>query len=555
MERRIFKRLCLIALLTLVISTISSLTIYYNFYKGSSERDLINLTEIIKINLNDTDSDIAYLNNIKNIDDEIRISYFDENADVLFDSKKDISKMTNHSDRPEIIDANKYGMSDTKRYSNTFSKNNYYVAIKINNGNIIRLSRENENIFGAFLKVLPLDILLSVVIFIFAIILSKYATRKILEPLNEKTSDLNSIDVDEFPEIAPFIRQIKYQNNTIKAQLYEMQNDKDTITTLLENMREGIIILDRFKSILVINESTSEFLNCKEDIVGEHFLNLTRNEELINAISKGYDGIESEGIIDISNKSIKYILNTIYNNEKLTGVIVLLIDETESIRIKNIREEFSANVSHELKTPLTSIYGFSELLKNNMIEDEKDKFEIENRIFEEANRLLILIDDIIKISSMEKDEEIVKVSIDLKSLSEKILDNFKEKAKEKNITLELEGEANIFANSTMMWELITNLVDNSIKYNKEYGFVRISLNENKDFVKISIKDSGIGISKEDQNRIFERFYRVDKSRSKKSGGTGLGLSIVKHIILAHNGDIEIESMENVGTTISAIFPK
>ncbi len=555
MERKIFKRLTVIALLTLVLSTISSLMIYYDFYKTGSEKDLTNLAQVIKINLDDIEDDISYLEEIKDIDKQIRISYFNSDGNVIFDSKENIKNMSNHSNRPEFKEAIEYGIAREKRYSDTLSKETYNIALKTKDGLVIRISRESDNILGAFLKVLPMDILLSVIIFIFAILLSKYATKKILEPLNEENLDINNIDINTLPELSPFIREIKYQNETIYSQLIEMERDRETISAILENMREGIVILDSFENILVVNESTFRFLNCNNNILGENFLNLSRNEKLINSIRDAFNGKETEGILNINERSLKYILSSIYTRDELTGVVLLLIDETEDMKTLKIREDFSANVSHELKTPVTSIYGFSELLNNNMVEDEKDKKEFINHIYEESKRLLFLIEDIIKISSMEKDDEVSKVKVDLEEIVNQVFSSLKIYADDKNIKLSKKGSAKLSANSTMMWELILNLVQNAIKYNNVNGYVEVILKENDEYIEIIVKDNGIGISDEDQLRIFERFYRVDKSRSKKSGGTGLGLSIVKHIVLLHEGKIDILSEENIGTSIKIQLKK
>lgn len=555
MERKIFKRLTVIALLTLVLSTISSLMIYYDFYKTGSEKDLTNLAQVIKINLDDIEDDISYLEEIKDIDKQIRISYFNSDGNVIFDSKENIKNMSNHSNRPEFKEAIEYGIAREKRYSDTLSKETYNIALKTKDGLVIRISRESDNILGAFLKVLPMDILLSVIIFIFAILLSKYATKKILEPLNEENLDINNIDINTLPELSPFIREIKYQNETIYSQLIEMERDRETISAILENMREGIVILDSFENILVVNESTFRFLNCNNNILGENFLNLSRNEKLINSIRYAFNGKETEGILNINERSLKYILSSIYTRDELTGVVLLLIDETEDMKTLKIREDFSANVSHELKTPVTSIYGFSELLNNNMVEDEKDKKEFINHIYEESKRLLFLIEDIIKISSMEKDDEVSKVKVDLEEIVNQVFSSLKIYADDKNIKLSKKGSAKLSANSTMMWELILNLVQNAIKYNNVNGYVEVILKENDEYIEIIVKDNGIGISDEDQLRIFERFYRVDKSRSKKSGGTGLGLSIVKHIVLLHEGKIDILSEENIGTSIKIQLKK
>lgn len=555
MERKIFKRLTVIALLTLVLSTISSLMIYYDFYKTGSEKDLTNLAQVIKINLDDIEDDISYLEEIKDIDKQIRISYFNSDGNVIFDSKENIKNMSNHSNRPEFKEAIEYGIAREKRYSDTLSKETYNIALKTKDGLVIRISRESDNILGAFLKVLPMDILLSVIIFIFAILLSKYATKKILEPLNEENLDINNIDINTLPELSPFIREIKYQNETIYSQLIEMERDRETISAILENMREGIVILDSFENILVVNESTFRFLNCNNNILGENFLNLSRNEKLINSIRYAFNGKETEGILNINERSLKYILSSIYTRDELTGVVLLLIDETEDMKTLKIREDFSANVSHELKTPVTSIYGFSELLNNNMVEDEKDKKEFINHIYEESKRLLFLIEDIIKISSMEKDDEVSKVKVDLEEIVNQVFSSLKIYADDKNIKLSKKGSAKLSANSTMMWELILNLVQNAIKYNNVNGYVEVILKENDEYIEIIVKDNGIGISDEDQLRIFERFYRVDSSRDRETGGYGLGLSIASSIVKQHKGKIYAKSKIGEFTSFIVEIPQ
>ena len=557
MNKRIYRSLIFIAFLTLILSTTVSLFVNYKFYEKSSIDNMSNLTNTIKEDLENTDDRIEYLERISRINSKIRISYFDQGANPIFDSKADVKTMENHGNRKEIINANSSIEKKATRYSETLSTDSVYIAYRLSDGSYIRLASPINTIAGSFFKILPINLILAVFIFIIAMFISKNSTKKILEPLNKSSSDPESVDLSEIPEISPFVREITAQKDIIAKHLEQIKIERDTIGLILENMREGLLILDSEKNILVINKKATEFLssniNSSMGLNDKNILYVTREEKLIDSIENSYKGKSYSDSIEVGDKIIKYYVNPVYIGDEISGSIVLLIDETKRQRLEKIREEFSANVSHELKTPLTSICGFAELLKNDMVAVDDQK-EIINSIYSESNRLLDLIDEIIRISSLESSVTVKKEDVNLREIADELAYQFRDKAEKKNVRIIVNGNEKLMANNTMMWELLSNLLDNAIKYNKEDGSVKIDMSRDNDNVILSVEDTGIGIDNKDLDRVFERFYRVDKSRSKKSGGTGLGLSIVKHIIKNHDGNLKVESELGKGTKITVYLP-
>lgn len=557
MNKRIYRSLIFIAFLTLILSTTVSLFVNYKFYEKSSIDNMSNLTNTIKEDLENTDDRIEYLERVSRINSKIRISYFDQGANPIFDSKADVKTMENHGNRKEIINANSSIEKKATRYSETLSTDSVYIAYRLSDGSYIRLASPINTIAGSFFKILPINLILAVFIFIIAMFISKNSTKKILEPLNKSSSDPESADLSEIPEISPFVREITAQKDIIAKHLEQIKIERDTIGLILENMREGLLILDSEKNILVINKKATEFLssnlNSSMGLNDKNILYVTREEKLIDSIENSYKGKSYSDSIEVGDKIIKYYVNPVYIGDEISGSIVLLIDETKRQRLEKIREEFSANVSHELKTPLTSICGFTELLKNDMVAVDDQK-EIINSIYSESNRLLDLIDEIIRISSLESSVRVKKEDVNLREIADELAYQFRDKAEKKNVRIIVNGNEKLMTNNTMMWELLSNLLDNAIKYNKEDGSVKIDMSRDNDNVILSVEDTGIGIDNKDLDRVFERFYRVDKSRSKKSGGTGLGLSIVKHIIKNHDGNLKVESELGKGTKITAYLP-
>ena len=554
MKKRFFRYLLGIALLTLFLSTVASMFVFYSGYAKRSNEDLRNLVMTMGESLNKYEDDIAYLEGLANKKLDFRITLIREDGEVLYDSKKDVKLLPSHKDRPEVIEAKKLGYAQVERYSNTLSKDLYYVSLRLDDGNMIRISREMDNLVGAFTKVLPLDILMSLVIFIVAAFVSSSLTKKTFDPLNNLEEDLINIDTNIFPEISPFINRIKRQKLTIDENYKEIARERDTINTILKNMRESLVIVDENKNLLTVNDSAREIFNSKRDILGENIINLIRDEEILKMADEALEGKSTEAITRIGNRDYKCYVNPVFEDKRVRGLLILFIDETEEIRALRLREEFSSNVSHELKTPLTSISGFSELLVNNLVED-KDKEGFYKLIYNDSKRLLSLVEDIMKISGLENAGDYDKEVVDLREIISEILKGYEGLIEEKNIKVNFEGDGSLFENRTMIWELFSNLINNGLKYNKEGGRLDIKISEEEKNYKVLIADTGIGIPQEDLARIFERFYRVDKSRSRRVGGTGLGLSIVKHILQNIDGKVKIYSQLGQGTTFELLLKK
>lgn len=554
MKKRFFRYLLGISLLTLFLSTIASMFIYYSVYVKRSNEDLRNIVITMGETLNKVEDDENYLESLAKKRMDFRITLIQEDGEVLYDSKKDVRFLPSHKDRPEVIKAKKLGYAQVERYSNTLSKDLYYVSLRLDDGNMIRISREMDNLIGAFTKVLPFDILMSLLVFLIATFVSKKLTKKTFDPLNNLEEDLLNVDTNKLPEISPFINKIKKQNMTIEESYKEIARERDTINTILKNMKESLVIVDENKNLLTVNDSAREIFNSKRDILGENIINLIRDENILNMADEALKGKSCEAITKIGDREYKCYVNPVFEDKKVRGLLILFIDETEEIKATRLREEFSSNVSHELKTPLTSISGFSELLLNDLVED-KDKEGFYKLIYDDSKRLLSLVEDIMKISGLEHAGDFDKEEIDLKEIIAEILKGYKNLIEEKNIYVNLEGSGSVFENRTMIWELFSNLINNGIKYNKDSGKLDIKISEDANTCKIIIKDTGIGIPQEDLARIFERFYRVDKSRSRKVGGTGLGLSIVKHVIQNIGGKIKISSEIGEGTSFEILLKK
>ena len=554
MKRRFFRYLMGISLLTLFLSTIASMFIYYSVYVDRSNKDLSNIVIAMGETLNKIDDDKNYLDDVARKKRDFRITLIKEDGDVVYDSSQDAKFLPTHKDRPEVVKAQKNGFAKIERYSNTLSKDLYYVSLRLEDGNILRVSREMDNLLGAFRKVLPIDILMSLLVFAIATVVSRRLTKKTFEPLNNLNEDLLTIDTDMFPEISPFINKINKQNKTIKDNYREISRERDTIETILKNMKESLIIIDENKNLLSVNNSARELFNSKRDLIGENILNLIRDEDLLKLIDDALMGSSVESITNIGDREFKFYVNPVFEDKKVRGVVILFIDETEEIRALRLREEFSSNVSHELKTPLTSICGFSELLVNGMVDDD-NKEEFYKLIYDDSKRLLNLIEDIMKISGLESEEAFSREEIKLNELIKDILRSQRNLIDEKNIDVSLEGDGLVYENKTMMWELFANIINNGLKYNKDGGKLDIKISEDEKNYEVSIVDTGIGIPSKDLARIFERFYRVDKSRSRKIGGTGLGLSIVKHVLQSIDGKLEISSKLGMGTSFKVILRK
>lgn len=479
----------------------------------------------------------------------IRINVIEKNGEVIYDSTGKVLK--NHADREEVINALKNGEGFSKRLSNTLGEENYYYAVRLNDGNVLRLSQTTRSIWLIFKSVIPIVSEVLLVAVVLSYLLASILTGRIVAPINNV--DLGGKISVPYDELSPFAKAISNQRNEIEKHIDELNERTQTIETIMDSMREGIIIVDDKALILSVNKSATEIFGIK-NAVGKSIFEEFRDIEIIQKVNDALNKIRGELDIENEGRSYRVLFSPVENR----GFIMLFLDITEKANVEKLRREFSANVSHELKTPLTTIYGNVEMLNNKIVKQGDEKV-FYDKIQNEASRLINLIEDIIKISNLDEVGSIEKTAenVYIKNMVDEIILGLEQNISEKNITVEIDISDNeiVKVNQTHIYELLFNLIENAVKYNKSNGEIFIKTQSDEENIKISVQDTGIGIPKEEQNRVFERFYRVDKSRSKATGGSGLGLAIVKHIVMIYNGEIELKSEENQGTKIEVTFSK
>ena len=484
----------------------------------------------------------------------LRVTIVNLQGDVVFDNRADEAQMDNHLDRPEIIDAIKNGHGESERYSDTLLETTRYYALKLDDNNIIRLAMTTSSTRAMLYQFIPVAIICVIVAVVVSFFVARRFANRIIKPIND--IDFDNPEIDSYDELLPFVKKIKTQNDEIERQMMELESRSDTIKEITENMQEGLLLVDKEGVVILANKSVLNILG-ETDAIGKPIVNICRDPIFSDSIENCLAGKNVEISMNRNKRIYQVFFGSVEKGEIKGGATILFIDITEKYSAEQHRKEFSANVSHELKTPLTTIVAISEMLSQGSVNTE-DIPQFGGKINMQSQRLVAIIDDIVRLS--EFDEGRVNNEFEmfsLNTLAEDIIFEFKEKAAERNISLGISADENIqmYGEKRMIEELLCNLVDNAIKYNKENGFVSIALCKSQHEISISVEDNGIGIPQDKTRRIFERFYRVDNSRSKKTGGTGLGLSIAKHIVEYHNGKIEVESVEEKGTKITCNFSK
>jgi len=483
---------------------------------------------------------------------DFRVTLIKSDGSVVSDSvDTDVNSMPNHSDRPEFEQAIKDGNGSSHRMSETLNKITYYYAEKTADGSVIRVAKTIDSIYGIFLFVIPSILIIMIGVFVVCTILAKRSTKKIIEPIKEMADNGNGSPYDE---LLPLSQKIASQQRQIKRQMRRLQFEKDKISTLIENMAEGFILIDVDKKVLMSNYSASKLLGADDDgVTDKTLIAFSRNEVLNDCVDKALSGESKNGDTTVKGRALQIITNPVYSNGEKNGAICLIIDVSAKKKAEKMRREFTANVTHELKTPLTSISGYAEIIASGLVKPD-DIPNFANKIHKESGRLLSLISDIMELSQLDEkfsDEEFAPV--DLAGVAAEVAEDLRSNAEKHGITITVDTKtAVINGNRNQIYELIYNLCDNAIRYNRENGSVKIITGDDNEHPFVKVADTGIGIPEKHHKRVFERFYRVDKSRSKETGGTGLGLAIVKHITERHGGEISLESSEQ-GTTFTARF--
>lgn len=537
--------------LVLAVGLAAVMGILYSNFDGQMRKELSKEAAYLAYGVEQQGLD--YLKNIK--DKSARITYIDQDGTVLFDNEADVSEMKNHSDRTEFQKAEKYGAGESSRYSDTLSEKTIYYALRLKDGTVLRVSGTQDSVLALVENLIfPLCGLLCLMLILSGIMASAISKR-IVKPINEL--DLESPKENQsYEELSPLLSKIHRQNREIQNQLEQAKQQQEEFALITENMQEGLIVIDKYTMILSANSSAWNLFHVDRVRQGESVYCLDREEEFRHAIEQVLSGEHTELVLKLNGSDIQLIANPVIRDKKTEGAVVLLVNVTEKLERESLRREFSANVSHELKTPLTSISGFAEIMQGGLVKNE-DIPKFAGRIYKESQRLLQLVEDVIQISQLDEEKtSYVWEPVDVYQVCKNAFESLKEKAKRLNVHLYICGERmKMEAVRTLLEEAIYNVCDNAIKYNRNDGSVSVFLTQTAQEIQIVVKDTGVGIPKEDQDRVFERFYRVDKSHSKEIGGTGLGLSIVKHAVGALKGCVILRSEEGNGTEICMKFPK
>ena len=537
--------------LVLAVGLAAVMGILYRNFDGQMRKELSKEAAYLEYGVEQQGVD--YLKNIK--DKSARITYIDQDGTVLFDNEADVSEMKNHSDRTEFQKAEKYGAGESSRYSDTLSEKTIYYALRLKDGTVLRVSGTQDSVLALVENLIfPLCGLLCLMLILSGIMASAISKR-IVKPINEL--DLESPEENRiYEELSPLLSKIHRQNREIQNQLELAKQQQEEFALITENMQEGLIVIDKYTMILSANSSAWNLFHIDRVCQGESVYCLDREEEFRHAIEQVLSGEHTELVLKLNGSDIQLIANPVIRDKKTEGAVVLLVNVTEKLERESLRREFSANVSHELKTPLTSISGFAEIMQGGLVKNE-DIPKFAGRIYKESQRLLQLVEDVIQISQLDEEKtSYVWEPVDVYQVCKNAFESLKEKAKRLNVHLYICGERmKMEAVRTLLEEAVYNICDNAIKYNRNDGSVSVFLVQTAQEIQIVVKDTGVGIPKEDQDRVFERFYRVDKSHSKEIGGTGLGLSIVKHAVGALKGSVILRSEEGNGTEICMKFPK
>lgn len=551
MTKKIFKSIMFVCALVLAVGLAAVMGILYSNFDGQMRKELSK--EAAYLSYGVEQQGVEYLKNIK--DKSARITYIDQDGTVLFDNEADVSEMKNHSDRTEFQKAEKYGAGESSRYSDTLSEKTIYYALRLKDGTVLRVSGTQDSVLALVENLIfPLCGLLCLMLILSGIMASAISKR-IVKPINEL--DLESPEENQiYEELSPLLSKIHRQNREIQNQLELAKQQQEEFSLITENMQEGLIVIDKYTMILSANSSAWNLFHMDRVRQGESVYCLDREEEFRHAIEQVLSGEHTELVLKLNGSDIQLIANPVIRDKKTEGAVVLLVNVTEKLERESLRREFSANVSHELKTPLTSISGFAEIMQGGLVKCE-DIPQFAGRIYKESQRLLQLVEDVIQISQLDEEKtSYVWEPVDVYQVCKNAFESLKEKAKRLNVHLYICGERmKMEAVRTLLEEAVYNVCDNAIKYNRNDGSVSVFLTQTAQEIQIVVKDTGVGIPKEDQGRVFERFYRVDKSHSKEIGGTGLGLSIVKHAVGALKGSVILRSEEGNGTEITLRFPK
>ena len=550
MTKKIFHSILLVAGTVLLASLLVIMGCLYEYFGSVEKKQLRDELELAAVAVKENGTE--YLSQLSS--ERYRLTWIENDGTVLYDTVTDAESLENHADRVEVKQALEYGEGESTRYSSTLLQKTMYCAERLADGSVLRISMSRATA-GVLLVGMGQPILVVLIVaLILSSVLAKSLSHRIVQPLNKLDLE-HPLENDAYEELAPLLGRINRQHLQIDEQMDELQRQQTEFSQITSSMREGLVLLDEKEHVLSINPAAEKLFGTDESCVGQDFLTIDRSHDMSLAIERVMDEGHSEARVERGGRIWQFDVSRIGASGAAVGAVLLAFDITERETAEQTRREFTANVSHELKTPLQGIIGSAELLENGMVKQE-DVPRFVGHIRKEAQRLVTLIGDIIRLSQLDEGDEMPRETVDLLTLSQEAADDLKTAAAEKNIAIAVEGESETIGGvRRLLYEVIYNLCDNAIKYNVEGGSMKVSVGERDGKAFVSVADTGIGIAPEHQSRIFERFYRVDKSHSKASGGTGLGLSIVKHAVQYHHGTVELHSEEGKGTTICILLPK
>ena len=553
MKRRIFTSIFFASLLTLILTFAFVSAILYNNAATSIKREVRNesiyISEAIK-SYNENIIDISSYLNSAGAKSLNRITLISSDGTVTYDNFAQIQTMDNHSDRPEFIDAMKTGQGEITRFSDTLGESTYYYALKLNNNDVLRIASTTKSILGIVTESIVWFILIFIFIILISLLIARLLTKVVVKPINKLDLD-NPLSNDTYEELSPLLLRMEKQKKEIKNRMDELTKTRDDFNFITDNMSEGLVIFSEKGYVLASNKSANKILGISQK---QYYLESCRDSSYIELIESSLNGKPHTAKINRSGYTYQLFASPVKEESKNFATVLFITDITEKDQAEQRRKEFSANVSHELKTPLTSILGYAELISKEIAKKE-DIPRFGELIHREAARLLQVIEDIIKLSKLDEADLIKEFEdVRLDELCLTVINDLKQKASGYKVKCSFKGQETIIKGySPILYEMIYNLCDNAIVYNKAEGSVILTLEKNDNKAVLTVADTGIGIPQEHLPRVFERFYRVDKSHSKDTGGTGLGLSIVKHAASLHDAKIDISSKINKGTRISIYF--
>ena len=560
MTKKIFKSILSVALVILLSSLVMIIGVLYDYFRGVQKNQL--RTELAFAAEGVEESGVAYLEGLN--DDSCRITLVGEDGTVLYDSVESAEKMGNHADREEIKEAREYGTGEASRYSSTLTEQTIYISKLLSDGSVLRVSVSHATVPALVFGMLQPLIVVLLLAFILSSVLAHRLSEKIVEPLSAIDLD-KPLENNTYDELAPVLSHIEKQHRQIARQMYDLDRSRSEFEAVTHNMKEGLVLTSEKGEIISINPSaasfflgvkpdSAEFYEHEKGCIGKDFLTLDRSRETHELIERAQANGESESRVSRWGREYQLNASRVLSDGKFTGIVLLIFDVTDKVFAERNRREFTANVSHELKTPLQSIMGSAELIENGLVKPE-DMKEFSDRIYNEAARLLTLIEDIIRLSQLDENVELAWENLDIAKMASDTAALLRDTAEKKNVIINLDCEpTEIYGVRQLYSEIIYNLCENAIKYNKDGGSVTVSTHPKNGGIELTVSDTGIGIPPEHQSRVFERFYRVDKSHSKATGGTGLGLSIVKHAVQYLGGQIDLTSRVGEGTKITVFFP-